>query len=298
MRTLSLLVLLGVATSACHDGSADPALEAVASRGSELNGSELNGSELNGSELNGSELNGAILDGATIHNARLEGTIFVGIHRGEEISGDDFLGAEFQGRKADGTPVTIRLDDMRTLDEPNEDVNEYLVRWKAGPNDWRPICKTSDGHPDWAVPLNGRWNSQSGVPNGGSKILDGTFSLACSRGALRKCVRFGYKPWVSTTLDVHHQACVRAVRADFCGDGTPYTVEGQWINIYDAIGVENDTEPWVLESEWNAAGARCFSATNRAHAWVPCYESKRSDTCGDPSHFSTGTLLMTETPPL
>ncbi|HEU4408415.1 MAG TPA: ADYC domain-containing protein [Polyangiaceae bacterium] len=39
----------------------------------------------------------------------------------------------------------------------------------------------------------------------------------------------------TTTLQNHLVACTRMLRADDCGDGTSYTVNGTTINLYDGV---------------------------------------------------------------
>ena len=50
------------------------------------------------------------------------------------------------------------------------------------------------------------------------------------------------------------------MRADFCGDGTPYTVDGTTINLYDIAGIETDEAAWPLEARWTGQGAACIGA--------------------------------------
>ena len=140
------------------------------------------------------------------------------------------------------------------------------------------------------------------MPGGGSRLEDPrAFSFACEGSAITKCHRVGSKPWEATvegvSLAAHHQACTRLVRADFCGDGTSHTVDGQWVNLFDAAGVQVDTEAWSLEAEWDEDGARCFSSWNRADGNVTCATPREAPDCGLTSHFTTGTLLMSELPP-
>ena len=140
------------------------------------------------------------------------------------------------------------------------------------------------------------------MPGGGDKIDDpGKMTFACERlGALGKCVTAGYKPWdevSGSSLADYHQACVRTLRADYCGDGMPYTENGQPVNIYDQLGVQVDSEDWAAEAEWDASGARCVAQDNRSIETVPCFEQLATPDCGDPAHFD-GTLLISETPPL
>lgn len=89
------------------------------------------------------------------------------------------------------------------------------------------------------------------------------FTLTCTSGAEGKCVRFGYKPWAKapdgTPLLAHWQACIRMVRADYCGDGEPHTRDGTLIDLYDMVGVQKDEPAAGMEFEaaWAPYGAVC-----------------------------------------
>jgi hypothetical protein len=101
-----------------------------------------------------------------------------------------------------------------------------------------------------------------------------------------------------------HQACTRMVRADYCGDGRPFTLDGRVINVYDGLGVQTDTEQWTFEAEWSGQGAVCLSQQRvyqlqaqlgAANQPVPsCITSRLAVDCGSPGHFSSGALLMNE----
>ena len=78
--------------------------------------------------------------------------------------------------------------------------------------------------------------------------------------AVGKCADLGFAP---DLMD----ACVRAIRADYCGDGTSHTVDGAVINIYDATGMVTDDADWTIEAMWTAAGASCISAVENTRAW-------------------------------
>jgi len=64
-------------------------------------------------------------------------------------------------------------------------------------------------------------------------------------------------------LAAYYQACVRLVRADYCGDDVGHTRNGMPIVIFDHIGVERD-EPvpeMRLEAAWGPQGAVCVRHT-------------------------------------
>jgi hypothetical protein len=122
-------------------------------------------------------------------------------------------------------------------------------------------------------------------------VVLGVASLltACVNGAIGKCVvAVGYRPWKSgaqecfssdpadcwtPTLEMHHEACVRMIRADYCGDGQTHTLDGIQVDIWDNAGVQQQLPysdddalyraglavPFGYEAEWTPNGARCIS---------------------------------------
>lgn len=72
--------------------------------------------------------------------------------------------------------------------------------------------------------------------------------------AAKKCDALGYR------AGAVHTACIRALRADFCGDGAAHTIDGITIDIYDPRGIQH---PAMLledvEAEWGESGATCAS---------------------------------------
>jgi hypothetical protein len=153
---------------------------------------------------------------------------------------------------------------------------------------WQPLCPYTDrdGEYNNAIPVRGAWQSQAKDPQSGAKVpyaggkipgTDGTaVTFACRDvGAIAKCVeRVGYKPWKTATaydinnnpitisLDESHQACVRMLRADYCGDGVPHTYANTTINVADGDGLQSFAPgnlAWNFEAEWAPYGAYCIS---------------------------------------
>ncbi len=294
--------------------------EMMVPNGANLNGANLNGANLNGANLNGANLNGANLNGRSLNQPLvsvdyagawrsgafdavwLEGSVFHGWWSGRHLSGKDFMHARFTGNLGDGGRVELRVEAVTPGRGEHRDVWTYRVSYRE-PADgrWYPICQDRNGRPVEAIAVAGRWDYRQGVPGlGGAKYSDpSTFTFACEGAAIAKCIRFGYAPWASrdgVSLEAHHQACTRLVRADYCGDGRSHTVDGQWVNLYDALGVQRDTEDWELEAEWDTEGARCLTARNRSVAPVSCPGASMKTQCGTAEAFSAGTLLQSETP--
>ena len=80
------------------------------------------------------------------------------------------------------------------------------------------------------------------------------------------------------------------LRADYCGDGTPHTVNGTLINLYDNASVQADAESWPVDAEWGPDGALCVNH-NRGGTPPSCYAQKYSATCGN---WASGALLIDE----
>jgi hypothetical protein len=315
------LLFLCVVASAC--GGTSEIDQRVANTGSDLvvsNGEQLNGEQLNGEQLNGEQLNGAGMgvnvayasfdgaanaDGTPLDSATLEGTVFRGSSGGHEIAGAEFTGARFHAVTFDGAAVELRVASIAQEPAPDDDVWTYQVQFQDSSGTWTPLCHDANGAAVAAIPLAGRWNYGRGVPGGGAHVDDpAAFTFACKGlGAIAKCAfPIGYKPWKTVngvSLAPYHEACVRMLRADYCGDGTPWTQNGRRIDVYDGAGVQHMSRPlWFFEAEWREGGAACVSKERvislRALGGTvsSCILSKLSPTCGNPSHFRNGTLVM------
>jgi hypothetical protein len=123
---------------------------------------------------------------------------------------------------------------------------------------WEPLCRPGPDGLTLAFPLAGIW-----TPDGQHLPSDAHFNMTCTGGAIGKCVRFGYRPWEKreggASMWDYHQACTRMVRADYCGDGRPWTRDGMLIDLYDKVGIqkpeEGDRSPF--EAGWGPGGALC-----------------------------------------
>jgi hypothetical protein len=285
-----------------HHASASVSTNGLRINGQSLNGLRINGQSLNGLRINGQSLNGLRINGTSLDGVHLAGGELRGAAPGDvPVEGEGFVGAEVQGMLSDGSALTLRVDGVR----PSETLWFYKVSYAttSGP---QPLCGLdAAGAPIEAIPLAGRWNMGEGVPGGGSWIDDpSAFTFACRDAALAKCVELGYAPWASAggvSLRDHHQACTRLLRADYCGNGQPGTMDGWEVNLYDNLGVQTDTEggaAWVFEGAWGATGASCVNEYRLlelvARGPVPeCALAKLSNACAG-GGFSGGALLRSE----
>lgn len=317
IRTPLLFVL--AAALACGP-SANPSAPEASSSSAALtttNGENLNGENLNGENLNGENLNGlgyhlasvgyaAVQPGVGVFDSvSIQGSQLVGQHGSTTRSGTQMTGSFFRGTSDTGQSVYLQIASVSQDPAPDDDTWNYgVLFWDPQAQAWKPLCVDASGAAIPALAIDGTWSLAQGVAGGGAKTRDGkNFTFACKTvGAIGKCAAVvGYKPWrtfAGISLDRHHQACVRLLRADFCGDGTPHTQNGNRVNLYDGIGIQSDTEMWFPEAEWDEGGARCFDPLNRSRAYVSCYGVLATVGCGDKSHFQSGTLLIDETPTL
>jgi hypothetical protein len=284
-------------------------LETVKKPMVQSNGVQLNGINPNGINPNGVFMNHMLVsvryDGAKqpgtapFSQTWIQGSELHGLMDTQELSGPDLLQTSFLADLDDGSQVTLRIDNVTQGSGADQDVWSYRVSYQE-PSDgqWYPLCKTLDGTVSDAIALDAVWNYGQGVAGGGSKIHSTTgFTFACDGYALAKCVRFGYAPWRSVngvSLEDYHQTCTRLLRADFCGDGTPHTQNGNLVNIYDSVDVQTDAASWAPEALWNANGASCFTDHNRSTTPVQCADGRTVSTC-EPT-FSSSTLIISETP--
>jgi hypothetical protein len=260
-------------------------INGISINGISINGISINGISINGISINGISINGISINGISINGISINGNAFSAPAAGGGVlTGTDFVGATIGASLSDGTAATLRIDSATTLGGANDDVWAYGISLQTDQG-WARLCgDETDGSAKLAIPVQGTWNPTTGAwSDNGSQ-----FSLACRKASVAKCVEFGYKPWDG--FDNEHRACVRMLRADYCGDGTPHTVNGTVINLYDNLGIQADTESWPVDAEWTPDGARCINHYRGGTA-PSCYAAKYSATCGS---FASGANLIDE----
>ncbi|WP_437722802.1 ADYC domain-containing protein [Sorangium sp. So ce861] len=222
--------------------------------GTYLNGTQLNGVRFNGVRFNGVRFNGVSLDGATLIGTRASD--------GKRVRGIDFIGAEAEAVLDDRSIVIVRITNVVERDG----IAYYTVKYNAGGAGWANVC----GEGVEAIAVNGTWDPVTGAFSDDG----GQFTFACQGAAIAKCAEWGYRDWEITAecdgkrcesrdLSYFHRACVRMVRADYCGDGAPHTRAGTAIDVWDALGIQRETagSGMSLEAEWTVDGAACIRHT-------------------------------------
>lgn len=192
----------------------------------------------------------------------VDGTQFV-LYRsdGRVLRSADLIGAELDL----GGGEQLRIDAVRP--DPDSRGGEVLLHRfsrRSGEGPWIEVCEADrEGHRE-GFPVPGRF------VDGRYERDAAHFALTCTGGAQAKCVRWGYRPWAQAhdgqDLAELYAACVRMVRADYCGDGTATTRNGMAIDVYDRHGVQQPTDDaqFRFEAGWTRDGAVCVN-----HVRVP-----------------------------
>lgn len=181
------------------------------------------------------------------------------------------IGAEFVV-PADGKLIGVRLDSIDTAPErPGVLLHHFTIAATdaTGTQIRAPLCSPDRAGRNAAVPVAGTLDA-SGHHHPDPK----RFFLACTSGAVGKCLLWGYAPWShapdGTSLELAYQACLHMVRADYAGDNTPHTKNGTPIDTADIYGIETfdstsetgaSQGTFAFEAGWSPNGAVCVART-------------------------------------
>ena len=241
-------------------------------QGFKIQGITIQGFNIQGLSIQGISIQGITIQGITVQGSTLSGfkvTEVGGQEVLEPISGVEMAGAELVVVDDETeTEFTLRIDDVYPdPSNPDGDVLFYQVSYKDPETaEWMPTC--ADAEDNESIAMGGTWDEDSG-----DRIdVEGVFSFSCRNGVVAKCTEWGYRPWAEQEgqdLAPFHQACTRMARADYCGDGTPHTLNGVTIDIEDQLDTSLQTfeSNWFFEAEWNEDGAVCLNAWN-SRIWL------------------------------
>jgi hypothetical protein len=152
-----------------------------------------------------------------IAGVAVDGTQFrVTLRSGQVLDSMALIGAVLTVDLRGGAARRVRIVDVRKdPDDPDGEVFLHSMMAADASGHWTALCKPDPAGAAWSFPLRGQWDSE------GRRTSEHGFTLTCASGAIGKCVRFGYKPWRTgaggAALADYHAACVKAVRADYCG---------------------------------------------------------------------------------
>lgn len=180
---------------------------------------------------------------------------------------DDLSGAELVGLELTFAsvynyglfPTTVRVSGYAE-DASGEPLFELERETSAG---YVPVCEP-DGDGERLAALYG--NVQINAITGAISAADDIIHIACTAGAPGKAARYGYRPSDGHAI---FSLANRVIRADYCGDGYPYTYPGNPLKIRDNVspGQEGTTLADVyaslapgdrLEAVWDEKGILCI----------------------------------------
>jgi hypothetical protein len=193
----------------------------------------------------------SLQDGSVVAPWIQDGLIMADVNVAAEKA---MLGAILLARDPIGDPTILTVENIRQL--PSGLVVYTLGRQVdsfADAMTWEPLCTDENGKSAEGMFLPGHWDQKTG-----NYFKDG-ITFACDGGALAKCTEAGYSAWDPDLRDFS-LACVRMIRADYCGDGISHTKEGTPISFGDSYGIHfMRSEPeWMFEAIWTDAGASCL----------------------------------------
>jgi hypothetical protein len=243
-----------------------------------VNGRQTDGKQINGTLLNGRHVSGRPVQGIfenNVLNSEIVSLGYVDSAMGITYRGPDLIGTEVTGQLKDGSTRQLRFTAHDAITVPG--TNLYLVKYV---DSGESVCGNRDGQPIWAAIL-----PQEFDENTGNEIASdlNKYTFSCRFGAIQKCQEIGYlkngtgremKNGINKVrkLNDYHAACVRMLRADYCGDGNTHTFDGDNVDYYDHLvgsnGAETGTtgqDGFYFESEWDSDGAHCLNITR----WMP-----------------------------
>ncbi|MEM7151976.1 MAG: ADYC domain-containing protein [Myxococcota bacterium] len=153
------------------------------------------------------------------------------------------------------------------LDEHGMPVYQFKVNYPmvnpdyAGEIKWHNTCDEDLDPEDPEHAFHAYLLPDREVQSNGTYVdTPGTMYMACLSAAVGKAQNFGYSYLAGTDVA---ELGSRMVRADYCGDGEPHTVDGTPIYLQDALGVYGVTFPadeHAIEAVWakNVSGAICL----------------------------------------
>jgi hypothetical protein len=234
----------------------------------------------------------------SVSRVEVSGTAFrVTLSDGSLKQGAELAGAVFVFN-INGMPVRVRIASI--MPDP-KDETILLHDFRIDGTDM-PFCNPDHDGKQLGFPLVGQ-----STPDG--RFLDArpdVFELVCTSGAQGKCVRFGYRPWEKAPnggpMRDYYNACVRMVRADYCGDGRAWTRDGTLIDIWDTQGIQkpdiqNESASFSFEAGWTPEGAVCVAHTRIPenltldHLKTSCPRLAAMRLCDEASAKSQGALL-------
>ena len=247
-------------------------------------GMNMQGMNMQGMNMQGMRMHGFVANSATLASGE---AVQLYIDRGEvvalrgssEVRGTQLVGMQLLAQVQRTSNPTVTAEARYRVTGIQAELAAYdptrtgatylytLEQWVPDTQRWQPACPADSDGRRVAIPLDATWDAR-----GAREESSTHFTFGCTTGVIAKCYRWGYRPWLTgydEDMAVMHQTCTRMARADYCGDGTPHTVDGTRINSWDNLSpAPIQTRAGILQSlgmlfeaGWGPDGAVCLSHT-------------------------------------
>jgi len=256
----------------------------------------------------------AVAEPATPLSVAVDGTQFqVTLSDGRILRSPQLVGAVLTVATG-GKTIRLRIDSVGPdPGDPTMGIRSsaavflYSFSVEAADGTWSNPCEAGPDGRRQGFPLAGRAREDGTIAPAGP----GEFAITCTGGAEGKCVRFGYHPWENLPdgapmLPVYN-ACVHLIRADYAGDGSATTRNGQPIDIYDVFGIQAPANDPAMrfEAGWTPEGAVCVNhvrvkdnatlADIETHS--PALAGRVGGVCTEDFARAYGAILFVRSPP-
>ncbi len=240
---------------------------------------------------------------AELRSIEVDGTEFrVTLTAGRVLRSTELVGATLTITTSGGI-LRLRIDAVeRVWETGHAPVWLHSFSTEMADGSRQALCDAGPDGRRQGFPLAGRARSEGAM----EPAEPGVFEIVCTSGARGKCVRFGYLPWISAAMRNIYDACVRMVRADYCGDGAGTTCDGMGIDLYDDRGIQqSDSNPTQeFEAGWTVAGAVCVrhvrvkenTSLEGLAASCPRLRDRLGATCTEERARALGATLFVRSP--
>ncbi|MGB1012538.1 MAG: ADYC domain-containing protein, partial [Nannocystaceae bacterium] len=219
--------------------------------------------DTNGDKHGGVILHKVVLAGHSVDDLFVDEDVLRGKRGGVPLKGADFIGSQWifeltEGPHA-GEMATLSMNNVRRV---NDEEGRLLYTFgDVTFNDGVPTCEADDdGNYDAALYGDLTVDADTAVVS----ARPHTIYIGCLSGALGKASHgWGYWPYEIGMR--RFTSVIRAIRADFCGDGGSWTTPGQILQRVDKFGVSPSFADASLPNEgvWNEDGAVCIGEYTR-----------------------------------
>jgi hypothetical protein len=266
-----------VACSSAPEQSSSDEQDIWEQQGTDLLGMQPHGTQFAGMTMQGFQFGGATLNGAALSNVHIEKGELVAEQNQVTLRGTDLGNAHLIAQlhdKSVNPPATVSVEyriasiAAESGYDPTSSGHTFLYTLEQNVDNtepWPTACPADLDGNHAAIPMTAIWDEH------GNRTESSTlFTFGCTAGAVGKCYRWGYRPWLTGYGDAvsAHWACTRLARADYCGNGTPHTFEGTEIKVWDNLpspGPINahETTPLLMlfEAGWSTSGVVCLCHT-------------------------------------